>query len=1282
MKLNHQLKMHYKIYKNSQKWAAATVIATALGAGYQFLGAQPKVFADEQTETTATIPTSASIDSSVVSQSSSIAEPINSAASSSAGSIVAASSNSSTGISLASSLAGDNRSSSAQQFNSQADVNLSKLTDQDKNIKKINDNYYYYQDGEKQTGFAVQVGKQILYFNKKTGALVKSDQKQFQYGKVSLNNELSKHNSFASVDSNSVTTTDGYMTADTWYRPKDILVDGKQWMPSSSTDMRPLLMAWWPDKQTEVNYLSYMNQHGFGPSYELHAASDDQSDLNDAAYQVQRDIERKITTTKNVQWLHDLISNFVNQQPLWNIKSEDYNINDGFQGGSLLYTNSSLTPDANSNYRLLNRTPTQQNAKVNYTKDPYYGYEFLLANDVDNSNPIVQAEDLNWLYYLLNFGSITHNDPDANFDSLRIDAVENMNADILNIAARYFQDAYHMNSNDQNANNHLTILEDWSKNDAYYLRDNGGNQLTIDGTFLDAVQADLLKSPDQRFGLESLINTGLVDRNNDSTENNAIPNYSIVRAHDNGVQDVIAQIIKDKIDPKSNGFVLTADQLNRAFKIYDADQKQTNKKYTQYNIPSAYALMLTNKDTIPRVYYGDMYTDDGQFMANQTPYFASIDQMLKGRVKYVAGGQSMKVMNVKGDSKMPSNSYRGILTSVRYGKGALNASDSGDSTTRSSGIAVIESNNPNLKLASGDQVVINMGAAHKNQAYRPLINSTSNGLQNYANDSDAGNNIIYTNNQGQLILGASQVQGFNTPTVSGYLSMWVPVGAAIDQDVRTAPTTTPSTDGQSIHSNAALDSNLIFEGFSNFQAQPTTNDEYENVILPQKVNQFKNWGVTYIQLPPQYRSTDDNSFLDSSVKNGYAFNDRYDLGFNTPTKYGTDDQLINTIKAFHANGIKVMADFVPDQLYSLPNQQVVTAMRTNQFGQLTPGSLIYNTLYSSYTMGSNSDYQNKYGGEFLAKLQSMYPDIFTMVQKSNNHRIDPGTKIKQWEAKYFNGSNIQGRGAGYVLNSGNYKYYFNVNTNQLAPAQLLNLKSFYGFIKNGSNTNYYSTSGYQVKDNFVRDDNGNSYYFDADGNMVTGIHRIHGAVYYFASNGVMKKSIYYRDAKGQSYYFGANGAQYANNYYVVPGDPYQNYRYYDRNGVMAVGSQLINGNYQYFNDNGYQVKDEWRRDNKGNLRYYQPADGNAPINIFDNIAGKNYYFNQFGIAVTGKQKLYGNYMYFDKNSVQVKNQIVRVGKHLEYYDNQLGHLVINSVFNYNGLQYRADKNGHLKVIKK
>src|SRR5699024_5023311 len=111
-------------------------------------------------------------------------------------------------------------------------------------------------------------------------------------------------------------------------------------------------------------------------------------------------------------------------------------------------------------------------------------------------------------------------------------------------------------------------------------------------------------------------------------------------------------------------------------------------------------------------------------------YFDTITNLLKTRVKYVAGGQTMSV------------DKNGILTSVRFGKGAMNATDTGTDETRTEGIGVVISNNTNLKLNDGESVVLHMGAAHKNQKYRAVILTTEDGVKNYTNDTDSP--VAYT----------------------------------------------------------------------------------------------------------------------------------------------------------------------------------------------------------------------------------------------------------------------------------------------------------------------------------------------------------------------------------------------------------------------------------------------------------------------------------------------------------------------------------------------------------
>ncbi|MFR8245393.1 MAG: glycoside hydrolase family 70 protein [Streptococcus sp.] len=46
----------------------------------------------------------------------------------------------------------------------------------------------------------------------------------------------------------------------------------------------------------------------------------------------------------------------------------------------------------------------------------------MLANDIDNSNPAVQAEQLNWLHFMMNIGSIMAKTQQLTL-TLRVDAL-------------------------------------------------------------------------------------------------------------------------------------------------------------------------------------------------------------------------------------------------------------------------------------------------------------------------------------------------------------------------------------------------------------------------------------------------------------------------------------------------------------------------------------------------------------------------------------------------------------------------------------------------------------------------------------------------------------------------------------------------------------------------------------------------------------------------------------------------------------------------------------------
>ena len=1133
-------------------------------------------------------------------------------------------------------------------------------------VQQINGKTYYFDNtGKLMKGYTAVLNGVVTYFNNTTGEADNTDAATIKTGVTVDNSDYTVHNAAYDNTAASFDNINGYLTAESWYRPKEILENGVSWRPSTAEDKRPILITWQPDIVTEANYLNAMAANGLLSINVPFTAASDLAIMNDAVRAVQKNIEIRISQEKSTDWLKAIMTKFVNTQPQWNETSESPN-NDHLQGGALTYVNSPLTPDANSNFRLFNRTPTNQSGETRYDIDKSKGgYELLLANDVDNSNPVVQAEQLNWLYYLMNFGSITANDPTANFDGIRVDAVDNVDADLLQITADYFKLAYGTNSSDENANQHLSILEDWSANDAQYMSKTGSNQLTMDTYTQQQLLFSLTKKVRERADMRRFLEYYMINRANDSTENVATPNYSFVRAHDSEVQTVIASIIKDLHPDVVSGLVPTKAQLDEAFAVYNADMNRVDKQYTQYNMPSAYAMLLTNKDTIPRVYYGDLYTDDGEYMGKQTPYYDAIVNLLKSRIKYVAGGQSMSV------------DQHDILTSVRYGKNLADVNaTSNDTSSINSGIGVIVSNNPTLSLAEGETVVLHMGIAHANQVYREILETTENGIANNTNIFKT------TDKKGDLIFTAAEIHGYSNVQVSGFLSVWAPKDAADDQDVRTAASESATTDGNTLHSNAALDSNVIYEGFSNFQSTPQSESEFTNVKIAINVNMFKSWGITSFQMAPQYRSSTDKSFLDSIIQNGYAFTDRYDLGFNTPTKYGTDQQLRDAIKALHASGIQAMADFVPDQIYNLPQTELVSVVRTDSYGKPSENSNGSSVLYVSHTVGGG-EYQNKYGGEFLATIKSKYPSLFKTIQVSTGLPIDDSTKIKEWSAKYFNGSNIQGRGFGYVLSDGGTQNYFKVISNStdddFLPNQLTGKATLTGFEQTSQGVVYYSKSGIQAQNEFVKDDiSGNYYYFNKDGLMTVGSKTINGKNYMFLPNGVELRGSFLQTADGIINYYAPNGAQVHATYVT---DTEGNIYYFDSDGEMVIGVYTVDGHSQYFGVNGVQVKDAIIT-YAGVQRYYQAGDGNLVTNQYIKYNNSWYYANTKGQLVTGVQNINGNVQYFGSDGKQVKGQIIDYDGNKHYYDATSGNLVKNSLvtFNQGKTQYYADQDGNLSLV--
>ena len=237
---------------------------------------------------------------------------------------------------------------------------------------------------------------------------------------------------------------------------------------------------------------------------------------------------------------------------------------------------------------------------------------------------------------------------------------------------------------------------------------------------------------------------------------------------------------------------------------------------------------------------------------------------------------------------------------------------------------------------------------------------------------------------------------------------------------------------------------------------------------------------------------------------------------------------------------------------------------------------------------------------------------------------------------------------------------------------------------------------FTAKNQFVRDDNWNWYYYDTDGKLLTGRQTIDGVQLYFDANGKQAKGTLI-DIDGDTYYFDKDsGAMWTNRSLTLNGMTYEiddqgrvtsslrntfvqdkdgDWTYLKDKGQVATGWQTIDGIQLYFDGTGKQIKGE-RILIDGKYYYFDKNSGELLRNAFHSFSSYIHYFGNDGAQVFGWYTINGHRVYFKEDGLQAKDKVLSIDDNY-YYFNQDGQLLVNgSAKSYNSL-YLADSEGKL-----
>ncbi|MDO4667249.1 MAG: hypothetical protein Q4A90_05375 [Streptococcus sp.] len=314
----------------------------------------------------------------------------------------------------------------------------------------------------------------------------------------------------------------------------------------------------------------------------------------------------------------------------------------------------------------------------------------------------------------------------------------------------------------------------------------------------------------------------------------------------------------------------------------------------------------------------------------------------------------------------------------------------------------------------------------------------------------------------------------------------------------------------------------------------------------------------------------------------------------------------------------------------------------------------------------------------------------------------------------------------YINNSNNYKYtpyfngwmYFDSEGKPVTGWKTINGKTFYFAEQKLDGDNFHQIGG-QIKGE-VYEINGKKYYFDPlTGELVTNRFIYFKGMFYRVNNqGIVTdigpdskqleseniknsfyygpdKSWYYFDKNGQkvtgwqtigskTYFFDQDGKQVKGRFISLDGKQY--YLMNSTGEIARKTIETIDDKQYYFNQEGQILKNATV--NYQGYSYSLNKSGIATEIVqrdtftYDEY-GNCYYFDEKGHKVTGFQKIDGMTLYFDTSfedfyGAQVKGDFVSINGDSYYFDQKTGQMYANETVVIDGVEYYFDENGRAR----